>query len=533
MIGVIAAGHTRTADAGAQMLRRGGNAVDAAVAAAFMSFISEAGLVNIGGGGIAMVVDPQTGQNSVYDFFSNMPGVGLSGSFPPKNMDFRRVLIDFGPAQQPFYIGRASVAVPGAVAGLCKMLEEQGTLPLATVLEPAIIGAQEGVVLTHFQAYTLSLLLRILTDTPRIRKIFSPGGNVAEVGQRLAFPALAKTLEQLGHDGAALFYTGAVGDRIVVDQRAHGGLITRADLAAYEVRRMPPIEVEYRGYRALIPRPSSGGGVLIAFALHLLNTVSLEGIKRGSYAHLRILIEIMRFTNIARAAWNNSGSNIDIVRGFLDTERIEFYAEQLKRALATESSPPDAPTPPTHPNTSHLSVADANGMVVSMTTSAGENAGFVVADTGVMLNNMLGEIDLHPNGFHRFTPGKRLSTMMSPVVVLKDGQPVLAVGSGGSNRLRTAILQVISNVCDFGLPLNEAIDASRIHFEDNVTQLEGGVEKQAANLLDDAGYTTNRWPYRNMFFGGVHSVALEQDAQGKRWVAHGDRRREGTALVVA
>jgi len=152
----------------------------------------------------------------------------------------------------------------------------------------------------------------------------------------------------------------------------------------------------------------------------------------------------------------------------------------------------------------------------------------VVEGTGVKLNNMLGEIDLHRNGFHQLPPGRRLMTMMSPALVLRHGRPVLAVGSGGSNRLRSAILQVLSNVIDFELPLHAAVEAPRLHFEDNQVQLEGGILPQTAEQMAAAGYDVNLWPDRNMFFGGAHTVARE----GNRWEAAGDPRRGGSTLVI-
>jgi gamma-glutamyltranspeptidase/glutathione hydrolase len=179
-------------------------------------------------------------------------------------------------------------------------------------------------------------------------------------------------------------------------------------------------------------------------------------------------------------------------------------------------------------------VADAAGRIVSITTSAGESAGFVVADTGVMLNNMLGETDLHPHGFHRLPPGRRLITMMSPVLALRQGQPLLAVGSGGSNRIRSAILQVLSNLFDFKLDLAEAVAAPRLHFENDVLQLEGGVSPGVAAGLEAAGYKVNRWPELNMFFGGVHAVARpgQTSVKNSAWLAVGDPRRGGSMAMV-
>lgn len=544
MQGVIAAGDPQTAAAGAEILQQEGNAVDAAVAATFASFIAEAVLVNIGGGGIAQVYNPATGQVVAYDFFSTMPGLSPNGRKPAEAMDFHEILVDFGPAQQPFYIGRASVAVPGVVAGLCRMSSELGTLPLAQVLAPAIRLAREGAVLSKALEYVGDILAPILTNTPQISQIYAPAGHLARAGERLYLPDLAHTLEQLGQAGPSLFYTGDVARKILADQQAYQGLLTETDLATYEVQRRPPIAVDYRGYTILLPPPASGGGVLIAFALKLLATVSLTAIAHNSFEHLRLLTEVMRLSNIARAQWEkdcgadqNPGglpTGSDCIDKFLADYNIQIYNKRLQQALANGKTMAEPDLPPGPANTTHISVADANGMIAGITTSAGENAGFVVDDTGVTLNNMLGELDLHPNGFHRLPPGQRLMTMMSPVLVLRDGRPILAVGSGGSNRLRTAILQVISNFIDFKLPLDDAVQAPRLHFENDMTQLEGGIATEVADKLEAAGYKANRWPDRNMFFGGAHAVAQVDysDHRPGRWVAAGDPRRGGSVVVI-
>lgn len=532
MKGVIATGDPQTAAAGAAMLELGGNAVDAAVAATFASFIAEAALVNISGGGIALIVDGnREGANAspteeaiVCDFFSTMPSDALK-----EGADFREILVDFGPEQQPFYIGRASAAVPGVVAGLGAMAQDHGRLPLATVLEPAVRLAREGAVLSEALAYVMHILAPIFTDTPGLAAIFAPNGRVYQAGERMLFPELATTLERLGEEGPDLFYTGAVSQAIVEDQRAHGGLITAEDLAAYQVRRVPPIRLNYRGYTVLLPPPASSGGVLIAFALRVLETVDVANLSHGSFEHLRLLTEVMRLTSLARPTWDTS-QGLDAVRieGFLSEEHLTRYRRQLL-ALLQGGPPPVGPLYPGGPRaTTHVSVVDSQGLVVSVTTSAGENAGFVVGDTGVCLNNMLGEIDLHPQGFHRLPPGTRLTTMMSPAVVLRQGEPVLALGSGGSNRLRSAITQVISNVIDYGMPLAEAIDAPRAHFEGELLQVEGGISDSVVRELEEAGYQVNHWPGRNMFFGGAHAVAR----QNGKLVAAGDRRRGGSVAVV-
>jgi gamma-glutamyltranspeptidase/glutathione hydrolase len=534
MNGVIAAGHPQTAQAGAEILQQGGNAVDAAVAAAFASFVAESALVNIGGGGIAQIYDPKSGRAVVYDFFSDMPGLSASGqsNIDTTNIDFRKILVDFGAAVQPFYIGRGSAAVPGVVAGLCRMVSDAGKLPLAQILTPAIRMAQEGVVVTASQEYVVHLLEPILTDTAGIAAVYAPDGRLAREGDLLYFPDLAETLARLGQEGASLFYTGAVGQKIVEDQQHNYGLITQADMAGYQVRPTMPIPVSYRDYTILLPRPSSSGGVLIAFALKLLNSVPLHHIAHNSFEHLRILTEVMRLTNLARSEWeeklDQSGMLDEHVTDMLAGRNVTRYSSELQAVIRGKDPQPEPETRKGPSNTTHLSVADADGLLVGITTSAGECSGYILDGTGIKLNNMLGEIDLHRNGFHQLPPGQRLMTMMSPALVLREGKPILAVGSGGSNRLRSAILQVTSNFIDFNLHLEEAVNAPRLHFEDNKVQLEGGISPQAADQMESAGYITNRWPEKNMFFGGAHAVARE----GTLWTAAGDRRRGGSIFIV-
>ena len=522
--GAIAAGDPQTAAAGAEMLKLGGNAVDAAVAAAFASFVAEATLVNIGGGGVALVVDSHSDNDVMYDFFSDMP----TGPLHP-DADFRQVMIDFGPQTQPFYIGRASVAVPGVVAGLCAMAKERGTLPLPTLLEPAIRLGVEGAELTPAQEYAYLLLQPIFTDTPELAALYLPGGRRLSAGDLMYFPALSRTLERLGREGPDLFYKGDVARAIVTDQEAHGGLVTADDLANYRPRAIDPIMVDYRGYAVMLPPPSSSGGVLVGFALKLLAAVELDSLPHNGVRHLRALAEVMRLTNVARRDWDHRGGDVnERIAWFLSPAHVAHYQDRLLALLAGADVPVEPGFSPGPNDTTHISVVDRDGLLVSVTTSAGENAGFVVGDTGVCLNNMLGEIDLHPKGFHRWPPGERLHTMMTPAVVVKDDQPVLAVGSGGSSRIRSAILQVLCNVIDFDLPLDKAVNIARIHFEAGVLQAEGGVPDGIVGELRKLGYQVNQWPGKNMYFGGAHAVAM----QGGELIPAGDLRRGGSVSLV-
>jgi gamma-glutamyltranspeptidase/glutathione hydrolase len=529
MHGVIAAGDPQTAAAGAEMLRQGGNAVDAAVAAAFASFVAEVGVVHLGGSGLAQIYDGRTGLRRVYDFFSVTPG--LDGT-PPDRLDFEEVTIDFGSATQRFYLGRGSVAVPGNIAGLCRLAADYGRLPLTVLLAPAIRLARAGLPLAAFQADTCQLLAPLYTHTDDIRAVFAANGRIIRPGEHLFIPDLAETLNELAATGAEYARGGPLAQALLADQAARGGLLTGRDLREYEVVRIKPLQLDYRGYDVLLPPLSSAGGVLTAFTLNLLAGLDVATRPHGSAAHLQLLYEVMAATSRARVAWDDLSESLpgaEATARFLDQTFIAAYRRDVRDALAARRPSPLAAEAPGPANTSHLSVIDGDGLAVSLTTTAGESAGYIVPGTGYIPNNILGEEDLHPHGFHTRPAGQRIPTMMTPTIILKNGRPRLVVGSGGSIRIRSAILQVLSNLLDYRLRLSDAVNLARVHLADGVLQCEAGTDPRAMDELEAMGYPLNRWSTRSIYFGGAHSVSRTEDG---RLVAAGDSRRGGATAEV-
>jgi gamma-glutamyltranspeptidase/glutathione hydrolase len=535
MLGVISAGDVRTAAAGAEILKKGGNAVDAAVAAAFVSFIAEIGVVHLGGSGIAQVYDPGDNGNElksvVYDFFSTMPGIGRSGL--PERLDFEKVTVDFGPTTQDFFLGRGSVAVPGDIVGLCKLAGENGRLPLKDLLEPAIRLARDGVYLSKFQTDTCELLRPLYTHTDDIRQIFTKNGQTVSPADRFFIPHLAQTLKTLASEGEQYARTGGLAQAFLNDQEMNGGLITAADLKQFEVGLRRPISVIYRDYEVLLPPPSSSGGVLTAFTLHLLCHFELDNLVHQSPEHLQLLFEAMAATTRARPVWDSlveEYTSDEALAYFLHPTFIGRYVDEVKRALAGDGRFPVLSEPSPRPDTSHISVIDGQGLAVGLTTTAGESAGYVLPGTGMIPNNILGEEDLHPAGFHKMPAGKRINTMMTPTIVLCQGKIRLVVGSGGSIRIRSAVLQVLSNLLDFKMTLDQAVNMPRVHLEKGVLQCEYGIDARSLTDLEAIGYKLNRWDKRSIYFGGAHSVS--RTATG-RLVAAGDDRRGGAIEVVS
>ncbi|MBF2034689.1 MAG: gamma-glutamyltransferase [Leptolyngbyaceae cyanobacterium T60_A2020_046] len=511
--GVVAAGHTLTAEAGALMLHQGGNAFDAAIAAVMTAWVTESMLTSAGGGGF-LLAHTAAGESCLFDFFTQTPRHNTI----PRSPDFYPVEVNFGDTVQEFHIGMGSMAVPGCLAGLFHIHQRLGRLPLAAIAEPAIYHARHGVRLNPFMDYCLTLLKPILLATESARSIYAPQGTLLTAGDTLRMPALADTLERLIHDGAESFYEGAIAQHIARDCEHQGGYLTMADFTHYRVIERCALQVPYHDTVIVTNPPPSSGGALIAFTLKLLDAVPLAQMGHGSEAHLATLAEAMALTNEARRdGYDRRLYEAGVAEAFLATDHLAPYQAALQQGVNKWGS------------TTHVSVLDAEGNAASVTTSNGEGSAYCIPHTDIMVNNMLGEEDLHPHGFHRWQPNQRISSMMAPTIVLQGGKPRLVLGSGGSNRIRTAILQVISNVLDFEMAIADAVAAPRIHWERGTLHLEPGYDCDAAETSRQSHTETIvHWQQPSMFFGGVHGVAADDGTlQGA-----GDHRRGG-AIAIA
>ena len=515
MRGAVAAGHPLTAEAGAQVLAEGGNAVDACIAAAFVSWVAESTLTGPGAGGFMLVHHARDDSTRVLDHFVTVPGLGLSrrGQTPMDD-----VAIDFTPeSSQLFRIGAASCAVPGAAAGLGEAHRRFGSLPWRALLEQAIAHARDGIELTQGQAYLHDILDPILRHTDEGRKMYSTNGNRLVAGDRLVLSDLAGTLEQLADKGADDLYRGELARALSSHLRATGGEITLRDLREYRVIRRQPVRVSFLGHEFRSNPPPSTGGVLIGLGLRLLDRLGPAG-PPGSAEAMAQLVEIMREQETARGG----PFTRELYRGGL-ARRLSDEA-----FLAAAAGRIQARLPELQRGTTHIAVVDGRGNAASLTASTGAGSGVIVPGTGIQLNNMLGEFDLAATGGHP-RPGVRFTSGMAPSVVLRDGRPRLVVGSAGSLRLRGAIMQIVVNAVAHGLGVSEAIERPRVHLEERVN-VEGGNDPREVDRLESFGYELARWQSKNLFFGGAAGVELLEDGT---LAAAGDSRRGGHGVVVA
>ena len=489
MDGIVAAGHPVSAEAGAAVLRAGGNAVDAAIAACLTSWTAEPLLTGPGAGGYLLVAGAGE-EPTLLDFFVAAPSSGDRAPLLP-------VEVSFGDAVQVFHAGAASCGAYGTTAGLEEAARRWGSVPPADLAAPAAALARAGVPVNAQQAYVFEILAGILTSTEGGRAQFAPGGGVLREGDRFVSGDLADTIERFGAEGAAPFYTGDLAAAAVAWVGEHGGTLTAADLAGYEAIAREPARVTYRGRSVLTNPPPSAGGTLLALAL-----ARLDASAGGGAPTPAALVEAMATAQSARTPEFDAGL---AEAGFLE------------RFLAAELG-----------STTHVSVLDGEGRACSVTCTNGEGSGLIVPGTGIHLNNIMGEEDLSPLGFFTAPPGRRMPSMMAPTVVLDDAGAVeLVLGSAGSNRIRSAILQTIVGVVDRGLQARAAVEAPRLHLEGDTVYAEPGIALDEAAA---AGYAVAPFRSRNLFFGGVQ--AIERDRATGALTGAGDPRRGGAAVAA-
>jgi gamma-glutamyltranspeptidase / glutathione hydrolase len=487
--GVVAAGHPLTARAGASVLRDGGNAVDAALGAMLTSFVAEPLLTGLGAGGYMLVAGAGEAP-ALLDFFVQAPtDPRFADPLDTSAATLLAIRVSFGDAAQVFHVGPASCGVYGVPAGVCEAARRWGTMPLAILAEPAARLARDGVALNAGQAYVAEILSDLLSSTPECAALWAPDGRVLREGEVLRNGELGDALVRLGEEGAEPFYTGDVAASVCEWLGARGGPMSAADLAGYEAVGREPVKIAYRDREVLTNPPPSAGGTLLAYALALLD-------RGPAPPALEAIVGAMAAAQSERTPEFVEGLSED---GFLE----RFLSSRLGA-------------------TTHISVLDGEGCACSVTCTNGEGSGVVVPGTGLHLNNVMGEEDLNPLGFHRHPAGRRMPSMMAPTIVMRDDDVELVLGSAGSNRIRSALLQTIVAAVDHGQGAQAAVDAPRVHLEGGVLYAEPGIELPEASAAHES---VVQFGARNLFFGGVQAV-MRRDGSVS---GGGDPRRGGVA----
>ena len=485
--GAVASGHQITTETAMSVLREGGTAVDAAIAAYAAACVAEPCMASMGAGGFATVF--ADGQTTCIDFFCQTPAVKSDGAM------LQPIHVDFGTAKEVYYGGPGAMAVPGIVRGIFDMHTRYGKLSLTDLFQPARQLAVDGVPLTPFQHLDLGLLRSIFNLEARGREIFFKGSELVSIGDIIRLEYLADFLDALAREGQDLFYRGEIAMAIEKISLDRGGHLTRSDLESYATRWSDPVILTRNGFDlAMPPGPSMGHAMLKTFDA----AVDLTRFKGRPFSndHLEILLPGLTSCK----------------------ELLEYRALLFKLAGVTDTDAGKMT------GTSHINVIDKTGMGIAMTFSIGEGSGIFINGTDIHMNNMLGEPSLLPDGLNSWPPDRRLASMMTPLVVTKRSELKYLLGTGGAERIPVMLALVIHYLVDQGLSLEEAIMAPRAYYSSEQLEVEVGFEHE--RIMERL--PTRYWKEQSLYFGGVHGVCVD----GQDITATGDARREGYAMVI-
>jgi gamma-glutamyltranspeptidase/glutathione hydrolase len=526
--GMVVSADSLASTAGADVLKKGGNAVDAAVMVGFVLAVTYPEAGNLGGGGF-MLIRMANGKSSLIDFREKAPGAAR-----------REMYLDSSGSPVPEMSQRGAVAagVPGTVAGLLTALKRYGTKRRADLLEYPIKLAREGFRVNERLALSLQRFLPDSLASRSALKVFKPEGVPVRTGDILRQPDLAKTLQAIMDQGSDGVYRGSVADAIVAEVTGGGGIITREDLSAYRAVERAALAGSYRGYEILTSAPPAAGGAALLEMLNILERFDIRGKGHNTPGALHLIAAAASVAYADRASYFGDPDFVSVPVDSLIGKR--YATHSADRIDSLHAGPGGSPAEyPEFKETTHFCTADAYGNVVSTTYTLNDNYGckVLVDGGGFFLNNEMDDFAVKPGVPNMFglvggdanaiAPGKRMLSSMTPTIVLKHGKPFLLLGARGGSRISTSVAQVILNVIDFGLPIQDAVDAPRIHYQGLPDEIlcERGLSEHVIDSLRGMGYEVKETSDWN---GRCHALMID-DAWGF-FIGAPDPREEGVAV---
>ncbi|MBI5692472.1 MAG: gamma-glutamyltransferase [Verrucomicrobia bacterium] len=521
--GMVASAHPLATQAGLEILRQGGNAVDAAVATAFALGVVEPNASGLGGGGYIVFYHAKTGKAEAIDYREKAPRKATADMYP-LSPDGKGVL------NKASTVGHRACAVPGNLAGLSLALQRWGTKRLPEVLAPAIRLAEEGYPVTKTLADMMNTYYDRLAQFPEASRVYLKDGLAYEPGEKLVLKDLAKTLRLIAARGPEVFYRGEIAEAIVREMAAGGGLITREDLADYQPVVREPVRGTYRGHELISMPSSSSGGTHVIQLLNILEGYDLAALGHNTAAALHVQAEAAKRVFADRAKYSGDADFVKVpTAGLLSKE----YAAELRKGInpekATEKVAAGNPYSVMSGNTTHASFVDREGNLVALTQTINLffASGVVVPGYGILLNDEMDDFMPVPGNANSIAPGKRPASSMSPTIVLKDGRPFLSLGSPGSARIITALPQILMNVIDHRMDLQQAINAPRAHCMGGAIEVESRIPETVRAELQSRGHKLSVRGAVDLHFGGAQAVMIEPGSG--RLLGAADPRRDGVA----
>jgi gamma-glutamyltranspeptidase/glutathione hydrolase len=512
-------------DVGVEIIKKGGNAVDAAVATAFALAVTHPAAGNIGGGGFMVIYPSGKAEPVVIEYRETAPAAATKTMYSPNDSKY----------------GHKVIGVPGTVRGLALAHQRFGKLPWKDLILPAEKLARDGFIVDAPLASSLNSIVSSSKDYPELRRVLGKKGGSQDwkAGDRLVQMDLAETLHLIAEQGPDVFYIGPIADKIAAEMKAGGGLITKADLAAYQAHARTPIHGTYRGYDVYAPPPPSSGGICLVEMLNILENFDLRDQGRWSPETLHVMIEAMRRAYCDRVRFLGDPDFVDMPSRLVTKEYARELAQgiDLHKATPSEALAADIRLAREGDSTTHFSIIDKDGMAVANTYTLEQSYGsrVMVRGAGFLLNdemmdfnwrpgitNRKGDIGTVPN---QIGPGKRMLSSQTPTIVAKNGKVVLVTGSPGSRTIINTVLCILVNVIDFNMDIRSAVDAPRLHhawFPDEARFEATSTYAQAVERLRRMGHTVIGTRQ-----GDAHSIWV--DAKTGRYYGAADRRIDGKA----
>ena len=526
---MVASNHPLASAAGAEMLALGGNAIDAAVATVFALSVVEPMMVGPFGAGFINIHHGSTGESTVIDNYATAPRGATPDMFQPVSDDWPDYMETAGRRNK---LGHLAVGVPGNLKAWCEIAGKYGRLGLDAVMQPAIRRARRGFPASRYLVDCIRDNRDDLAAFAATAALFLPAGAVPSPGDLIVMEELAASLELIAAHGPDALYHGPLGAAVAAEMAAHGGLITLRDLREYEIHYRAPVRGTYRGYEIVSAPPTSSGGTHIVQMLNLLETFDVAALGFGTAAYVHLLSEVLkiayadRFEYLADPAFARMP-----IAGLTSKEYARARLGDIDRAgPSTHRAGDPAAYGAESANTTHLTVADDEGNVVAMTQTINELFGskVTVPGTGLILNNTMAMFDPHPGTANAIAPGKRMLSSMSPTVVLQDGKPFMALGTPGGMRIFPTVLQAIVNVIDFGMTLQEAVEAPRVWTQGQALQVEKGIAEETRRQLRHMGHELE---VVARVAGGMNGVLFDH----ARGLIHGAAcwRADGTPIGIS
>ncbi len=502
--GMVVSAHHLASKAGIDVLKAGGNAVDAAVAVGYALAVTFPEAGNLGGGGF-MTVRFHDGRTAFIDFRETAPGAATATMYQDANGN---------PVPERSRRGYLAVGIPGTVAGLELARTKYGTKPRAALMADAIRLARDGFVLDQGDADMLAEAADEFRKDPPSAAIFLNRGQPWKPGQRLVQTDLARSLSAIAKSGPTAFYNGPIAAKIVAASKAHGGILASKDFADYKARELKPLECDYRGYHMISAPPPSSGGVVLCETFNILEGYKIGELGFHSAAGTHLLTEALR------RAYHDRNLNLGDP-SFVTVDTAHFidkaYAAQLRQGIDPDRATPSASLPAPGlgkegQNTTHFSIVDSQGNAVSLTYTLNDwfGAHVTAAGTGILLNDEMDDFSAKPGAPNMYglvegpnnavAPGKRPLSSMTPTIVTKDGKLAMVVGTPGGSRIPSAVIETISNMIDFGMTVTEAVDAPRIHHQwlpDEIGYERFGLSADTVAKLEAMGHKVVPIDYGN------------------------------------